>query len=144
MLNMITPIEISDFNFKKIKIEGEESQFLEFNAEDGKLLFTDKEIDVKDIKIHIGDDISFEGIYDSSFPRRETFNLKLISDDGWEIELTKCAISSGGIFSGKFVGTGLYFEAKKGEIENEEKVQVNQLIENLKFDDYPIQLKSND
>ena len=145
MSNMITPIEISDFNLNKIEIEGKSSQYLEFKAENGKLEFTSTEIDVNDVKIHIDNNIRFEGLYNSTIPERETFNLKLNSEDGWEIELTKCAIGSmGAIHGGKFEGTALNFQAKQGEIENEEKVKVNQLIENLKFDDYPIQLISND
>ncbi len=63
------------------------------------------------------------------------FNLFFSSDDGWEIRISKCAVLTHNWPSNKFFANGLNFKATKGQINDQDSVQVYKILENLKIGD---------
>jgi len=108
-------------------------------AETGKLEYDNREFDIKDVKIIIGDFINFEASYDGQFIEGK-YLLSFVSDDGWKIEKLSVIINETNTHYGHGIqsslkGIFLKFKAFKGNINNEDEILAFKILEDCVIGD---------
>ncbi|EKF86550.1 hypothetical protein [Methanobacterium formicicum] len=126
--------QLPDFKLNYVNIEGK--TFLEFIAETGEIILSNKLIEIENIILHVGDDIFIEGTSKEEITDRANFDLKLVSNDKWKIRVSKCAIFNKQIPSNRFKARAITIKAKKGEISNTDVIKQYQLLEGLEFESH--------
>lgn len=110
--------------------------FIEFKSNNGEFKFLGEKIRLESVVVRIGDDILIEGITNDKISKIDTdISLHFFTDDGWEIELPKCAIQERKGYY-KFKASCNKIQAKKGVFQKNELLKQYRLIENLKFEWY--------